>query len=148
MSTATPNVAASVRARLLNVAKAQGVDFNQVLVRFALERILYRLTQSPHADRFLLKGALLFTLWYDMPHRATRDADLLGFGASDLESVAQVFRESRQANSGGSVFCALPPLPAASGAGLERWKGWSDLSVPGVWSGAGRGKRRCGVGPG
>lgn len=87
------NVAASVRARLLNVAKAQGVDFNQVLVRFALERILYRLSQSEHADRFLLKGALLFTLWYDMPHRATRDADLLGFGASDLESVAQTFRD-------------------------------------------------------
>ena len=87
------NVAASVRARLLNVAKAQGVDFNQVLVRFALERILYRLCQSEHADRFLLKGALLFTLWYDMPHRATRDADLLGFGASDLESVAQTFRD-------------------------------------------------------
>lgn len=87
------NVAASVRARLLNVAKAQGVDFNQVLVRFALERILYRLSQSEHADRFLLKGALLFALWYDMPHRATRDADLLGFGASDLESVAQTFRD-------------------------------------------------------
>jgi len=87
------NVAASVRARLLNVAKAQGSDFQQVLVRFALERILYRLTQSQYADRFLLKGALLFTLWYDMPHRATRDADLLGFGASDLESVAQIFRE-------------------------------------------------------
>jgi len=87
------NVAASVRARLLNVAKAQGVDFNQVLVRFALERILYRLSQSEHADRFLLKGALLFALWYDMPHRATRDADLLGFGASDLDSVAQTFRD-------------------------------------------------------
>jgi predicted nucleotidyltransferase component of viral defense system len=86
-------LAASVRARLLNVAKAQGADFNQVLVRFALERMLYRLTQSAHADRFLLKGALLFTLWYDMPHRATRDADLLGFGASDIESVAQLFRE-------------------------------------------------------
>ena len=93
MNPSNPNVAASVRARLLNVAKAQGVDFNQVLVRFALERILYRLTQSKHADRFLLKGALLFTLWYDMPHRATRDADLLGFGASDLDSVAQVFRD-------------------------------------------------------
>lgn len=87
------NVAASVRARLLNVAKAQGVDFNQVLVRFALERILYRLSQSEHADHFLLKGALLFTLWYDMPHRTTRDADLLGFGASDLESVTQTFRD-------------------------------------------------------
>ncbi len=93
MNPANPNVAASVRARLLNVAKIQGVDFNQVLVRFALERILYRLTQSQHADRFLLKGALLFTLWYDMPHRATRDADLLGFGASDLTSVAETFRD-------------------------------------------------------
>jgi predicted nucleotidyltransferase component of viral defense system len=93
MNPGNPNVAASVRARLLNVAKAQGVDFNQVLVRFALERILYRMTQSQHADRFLLKGALLFTLWYDMPHRATRDADLLGFGASDLASVAETFRD-------------------------------------------------------
>lgn len=87
------NLAASVRARLLNVANAQGVDFNQVLVRFALERILYRMSQSAHADRFLLKGALLFTLWYDMPHRATRDVDLLGFGASDLESIAQTFSD-------------------------------------------------------
>ena len=93
MNAASPNVAASVRARLLNVAKAQGVDFNQVLVRFALKRILYRMTLSQHADRFLLKGALLFTLWYDMPHRATRDADLLGFGASDLVSVAETFRD-------------------------------------------------------
>jgi hypothetical protein len=87
------NLAASVRARLLNVAKAQSTDFNQVLVRFALERILYRLGQSAHADHFLLKGALLFTLWYDMPHRTTRDADLLGFGPSDLESIAQTFRD-------------------------------------------------------
>jgi predicted nucleotidyltransferase component of viral defense system len=87
------DLASSVRARLLNIAKAQRVDFNQVLVRFALERMLYRLSQSAHADRFLLKGALLFTLWYDMPHRATRDADLLGFGASDLASVARTFRD-------------------------------------------------------
>ena len=85
--------AASVRARLLNIAKAQGVDFNQVLVRFALERMLYRLSQSAHADGFLLKGALLFTLWYDIPHRTTRDADLLGFGPSDLASVVQTFRD-------------------------------------------------------
>jgi hypothetical protein len=87
------NLAASVRARLLNLAKAQGADFNQVLVRFALERMLYRLGQSHHAERFVLKGALLFGLWYDLPHRTTRDADLLGFGASDLPSVANTFRE-------------------------------------------------------
>lgn len=62
------SVATSVRARLLNVAKAQGVDFNQVLVRFALERILYRLAESQHAERFLLKGALLFTFWYELAH--------------------------------------------------------------------------------
>lgn len=87
------DLAASVRARLLVIAKAENVDFNQILVRFALERILYRLSQSPHADQFLLKGALLFNLWYDMPHRPTRDADLLGFGPSDLDSIAQTFRD-------------------------------------------------------
>ena len=92
MSAVSP-VAASVRARLLNLAKTQGVDFNQVLVRFALERTLYRLTQSRYANRFMLKGALLFTLWYDMPHRPTRDADLLGFGPSDPDSLSEVFRE-------------------------------------------------------
>lgn len=87
------DLAASVRARLLNLAKAEGSDFNGVLVRFALERLLYRMSCSAHADNFLLKGALLFTLWYDMPHRPTRDVDLLGFGASDLASLEQTFRE-------------------------------------------------------
>ncbi len=89
----TKDLAASVRARLLNIAKAEGSEFNQVLVRYALERFLYRLSQSGHADHFLLKGALLFTLWYDMPHRPTRDADLLGFGPSDLETIGQTFRD-------------------------------------------------------
>lgn len=87
------DLAASVRARLLNRAKAEGSDFNGVLVRYALERLLYRLSQSAHADRFLLKGAMLFTLWYDMPHRPTRDVDLLGFGASDLDSITQTFKD-------------------------------------------------------
>jgi hypothetical protein len=77
---------------LLNVAKATGTDSNLVLVRFVLERLLFRLSTSAHADRFVLKGALLFTLWYDLPHRATRDADLLGFGPSDTGSMASVFR--------------------------------------------------------
>ena len=89
----TKDLAASVRARLLNIAKSEGSNFNQLLVRYALERFLYRLSQSAHGDRFLLKGALLFTLWYDMPHRPTRDADLLGFGPSDLQSIGQTFRD-------------------------------------------------------
>lgn len=87
------NLGASIRARLLNKAKADGVDFNQMLVRFALERILYRISQSAHSEFYVLKGALLFTLWYDMPHRSTRDADFLGFGASDLNTVHRAFRE-------------------------------------------------------
>jgi predicted nucleotidyltransferase component of viral defense system len=89
----TKNIAASVRARLLVIAKAENTDFNQILMRFALERILYRLSQSQHADHFLFKGALLFNLWYDMPHRSTRDADLLGFGSSDLKSLGLTFRD-------------------------------------------------------
>ncbi|MGQ0709439.1 MAG: nucleotidyl transferase AbiEii/AbiGii toxin family protein [Rhodoferax sp.] len=87
------DLAASVRARLLAIAKAEAADFDTVLVRYALERFLYRLGQSAHADRFVLKGAMLFHLWYAMPHRPTRDVDLLGFGASDLDSIAQAFRE-------------------------------------------------------
>jgi predicted nucleotidyltransferase component of viral defense system len=87
------DLAASVRARLLNIAKTEQTDFNAVLVRYALERFLYRLGLSAHADHFVLKGAMLFNLWYAMPHRPTRDVDFLGFGASDLESIAQTFRE-------------------------------------------------------
>jgi predicted nucleotidyltransferase component of viral defense system len=90
---AIANRAASVRARLLNLSKEQHTDFNQILVRYTLERLLYRIGVSKHADSFLLKGALLFTLWYDMPHRPTRDVDLLGFGTSDHESIAAVFRD-------------------------------------------------------
>ncbi len=81
------NLPASIRARLKNVADARKQDFNLVLTHYGLERLLYRLSVSPHANSFLLKGALLFSLWYDIPHRPTRDADLLGFGSSDVNSV-------------------------------------------------------------
>jgi hypothetical protein len=74
---------ASVLARLLNRSRSMGENHNLLLTRFAIERLLYRLSVSPHADSFVLKGALLFALWYDTPHRPTKDADLLGFGAAD-----------------------------------------------------------------
>ena len=85
------NVAASIRARLKQQADASKQDFNLTLTRYGLERLLYRLSVSPHAPGFLLKGALLFSLWYDHPHRPTRDADLLGFGPSDIGSVVAAF---------------------------------------------------------
>lgn len=87
------NLAASVQARLLNIAKAQGRDYGQVLTKFALERLLYRLSQSKHSDSFLLKGALLFDLWFDVPLRPTRDIDLLGFGLAELPHVIGVFED-------------------------------------------------------
>lgn len=87
------NLAASVRQRLLNVAKLRGDDFDLVLSRYALERLLYRMSVSPHAERFLLKGALLFMVWGLDDHRPTRDADLLGFGDSEPDAVAAAFRQ-------------------------------------------------------
>jgi hypothetical protein len=87
------NVAASVRARLLNRARETKQDFNLTLTRYAIERLLYRISISRHADQFLLKGALLFDLWFDIPHRPTRDADFLGFGSAELPHIEAVFRE-------------------------------------------------------
>ena len=86
------DIGPSIRARLLAKAKAGGQDFNLVLTRYALERLLYRLGQSGHAERFLLKGALLFDLWFDIPHRPTRDADLLGFGPAEIPILEDLFR--------------------------------------------------------
>jgi len=101
----TGNLSASILARLLTLAKKRGDDYSLLLNRFALERLLARVSMSPHADRFLLKGALLFALWYDTPHRPTRDADLLGFGPDDEANLIATFREVATMNLGdGIVF--------------------------------------------
>lgn len=87
------NLAASIRARLKQRADAMKQDFNLTLTQYGLERLLYRLSISPHGSNYLLKGALLFSLWYDQPHRPTRDADLLGFGPDDVDSSVRAFQE-------------------------------------------------------
>ena len=76
---AEKNLGASIRSKLKNKAQAENKEFNLILTRYALERFLYRLSISEHRNHFLLKGALLFDLWFDVPLRATRDIDLLGF---------------------------------------------------------------------
>lgn len=85
------DVGASVRARLLRLARVQGEDFQLLLTRYANERLLFRLFASGHAQQFVLKGAALFTLWTGKPHRATRDLDLLGFGDPGVAHVHDVF---------------------------------------------------------
>lgn len=87
------NMAASVKQRLLNLARERREDFNFLLLRYGSERLLHRLSRSPFAAEFILKGALLFHLApVAIPHRPTKDVDLLGKGTPDLGRLATVFR--------------------------------------------------------
>src|SRR5579862_9473806 len=84
---------ASVQARLVRHAKEIGVDPNHVLARYATERFLYRLSRSPYASRFVLKGALLMLVWLGETLRPTRDADFLGFGDLSEKSLAEILAD-------------------------------------------------------
>ncbi len=86
------NSAAWVRARLLNLSKQTGEDFQALLNRYAIERFLYRLGASDQSDEFILKGAMLFVAWQGNLHRPTKDLDLLGFGDPSPEAVAERIR--------------------------------------------------------
>jgi hypothetical protein len=90
---APQNVPASIRDRLLRLARERGEDHQQSLTRYAGERLLYRLCLTPHRDRFVLKGAKLFELWTGDPHRPTRDLDFLGYGDPDVARLIQLFQE-------------------------------------------------------
>ena len=94
----TKNVAASVRAKLANNARATGRPFQEVLQYYGLERFLYRLAQSQHRDRFLLKGALMLRVWEAPASRPTRDIDLLGYVDNEIGTVTRIMRE----------VCAIP----------------------------------------
>lgn len=93
MTAASSALAQSIQARLVRHAKMLGVDPNLILTRYAMERFLYRLSCSPDAERFVLKGALLLLVWLGETIRPTRDADLLGFGDLSDEALARTFRE-------------------------------------------------------
>ncbi len=90
--TAPRNLPASIHQRLLALSRRNHEEFNLVLTRFGIERLLYRLSRSDYADRFILKGAMLFSVWASVPHRPTRDVDLLGFGSPAASDLAQTFR--------------------------------------------------------
>lgn len=89
----TNGVAQSVQARLVRHAKLLNADPNLVLTRYATERLLYRLSRSPHGERFVLKGALLLLVWLGETVRPTRDADFLGFGDLSTEALLQIFAD-------------------------------------------------------
>ncbi|OWQ93198.1 hypothetical protein CDN99_01500 [Roseateles aquatilis] len=92
------NIAASVRDRLLNLAQRNDLNYSRVMTRFGLERLLYRISASPYASLFLLKGALLFSHWYHDRGRPTRDADFLALNPNDVCQLVAMFQE----------VCAIP----------------------------------------
>ncbi len=94
--TKQPNIAASVKARILNIAKEQQQPFDVILIRYALERLIYRLGISPYAERDILKGGLLVSLWLEDAKRQTRDADFLGSGDASEAYLVKVFTEIMQ----------------------------------------------------
>ncbi|WP_310425397.1 nucleotidyl transferase AbiEii/AbiGii toxin family protein [Chamaesiphon sp. VAR_48_metabat_135_sub] len=119
------NLAASVRQRLLNLAQAQREDFNLVLTRYGIERLLYRLHCSAAGERFILKGAMLFILWSDTPHRTTKDVDLLCRGDNSITEIEAIFR----------AVCQTDVVPDGLEFDLTTVKGESikaDREYPGV----------------
>ena len=94
----SPNVPASVKARLLNRARSQGEELERFLIRFANERFLYRLGRSKRRGQCILKGAGLLTLWMPDPYRMTRDLDFLAYGPDDAQAIRELIEE----------VCAVP----------------------------------------
>jgi Nucleotidyl transferase AbiEii toxin, Type IV TA system len=122
----TANRAASIRARLKQHTDTSKQDFNLTLTQYGLERLLYRLSISEHAPNFLLKGALLFQLWYGQPHRPTRDADLLGLCPNDVPALVGVFRSiCGIAVDDGIVF----DLESAAGAPIRKDAGYGGVRI-------------------
>ena len=98
-------MAASVRQRLRDLARARHEDFDYVLRQYVMQRLLYRLSCSDFSEQFLLKGALLFWVWNEDFHRPTRDIDLLSFGDNDVPHLVDVFRQIVSVdNDDGLVF--------------------------------------------
>ena len=93
MANGRDNSPASVRQRLLNLAREKGQVFDVVLVAYGLERLMYRLSISEHRDSFVLKGGMLVALWIGDENRVTRDADFIGFGDASEGRLISVFSE-------------------------------------------------------
>lgn len=85
------SIAASVRQRSLNIAREQKEDFQLILIRYVLERFLFRLSTSTFREVFILKGAMLFQIWSNETHRPTRDVDFLSSGEPSEKRIENIF---------------------------------------------------------
>ncbi|NLT72274.1 MAG: nucleotidyl transferase AbiEii/AbiGii toxin family protein [Verrucomicrobiaceae bacterium] len=147
------NIAASVRARLANIGQAEGMALDFMIERFAIGRLLWRISQSPHADRFVLKGAQLFAMWEQNPHRPTRDIDFLSFGDPAEKAMESLFIELlaapadpedgmiwgkpsvgqiRDDQSYGGIRIAVPVMLAGARVRIQIDIGFGDTVTPGT----------------
>jgi hypothetical protein len=102
------NISASVHQRLLNKARESRRPFNELLQYFAIERFMYRLSKTPHVERFILKGALMLPVWKAPLTRPTKDIDLLGYLDTDVQIITNAFRDvcEQGVESDGMLFDA------------------------------------------
>ena len=124
------NIPSSVRQRLQMQARHRMEEFHFILTRYAVERLLYRLTSSPHRDIFVLKGAMLFLVWTGQAHRPTKDLDLLGSGDPSQERFLAIFQEIcvQSVENDGLVFdpatVRVEPIKED-----QEYEGWRVLTV-------------------
>lgn len=102
------NIAASVHAKLLSRARETKDELQLVLMRYGLERLLYRLSESEYAGEFVVKGAMLFLVWTGEPYRATKDLDLLALKSASLEHLTKVFRSLAKGGVSDDGLAFLP----------------------------------------
>lgn len=102
------DLSASVRQRLANHASKFREDFQVVLAQYGFERLLYRLSRSPYAGQFTLKGALMFLVWAGEQYRPTRDLDLTAlkqYTANELKTIFQALCELSVEDDGLLFVC-------------------------------------------
>lgn len=104
------NLAASIRQKLLNKARAEEKPFNELLQYFAIERFLYRLSISRYVDKFILKGALLFRVWSEQDSRATRDIDFLAFTDNSATGLTAIVKEIAELKSDDGLLFDLSSI--------------------------------------
>lgn len=123
MTKAPANMAASARARLTQRARERRENAQLVMTRYVIERLLYRLSLSAFRDAFVLKGAMLFSLWAPTPYRATGDLDLLGFGDNAPTRVAEIFRQVLEVQSDDGVVFKPETLRATAARPEDEYSG-------------------------
>lgn len=87
------NVEALVRGRLQDKARKTNRPFAEILQYYGMERFLYRYAQSKYAKSFILKGALMFTVWNVPERRTTVDIDFLARFDNEIKKIEEVMHE-------------------------------------------------------